>query len=431
MSDHQSPMEVQFLDAEKNVVGAALRNPETIRGVIETGCTPDDFGNPLLARIYDVMIGMRSAGTPIDEVTVEHAATERNLRGITRLALFDLKAEVPVTSNAPVYARKVREGGIRRRLAKAGTQFVQLSDYEGDIDEVWREARAQWDHVRGDAITSHRPMTLGEILAGEDDYDWLIPDLLERGDRFVLTGMEGLGKSTFMRQIAVCSAAGIHPLTYQPMTPLKVMVVDAENSQKQWRRKARGIAYAAKRYGSVDPTETMLVECVTRMDLSGTRDLAQIHAWIDEFSPDLMLIGPLYKLVPRAINSDDDAAPLIDALDSIRGRGIALLMEAHAGHSMTKGGDRDMRPRGSAALLGWPEFGYGLAIDPEYDPSGRTVRMVRWRGDRDERAWPERLTHGRVWPWHDVDPEATAREYRRAIAPMRELDDPVDRRDLA
>lgn len=418
----------QFHEAEKYVVGAALRNPDIVRDVIETGCTPDDFASPMLARIFDVIIGMRSAGTPVDELTVEHAATERNLRGITRLTLFDLKAEVPVTSNAPVYARKVREGGIRRRLVETGTRFVQLADHEGDIDEVWRMCRGEWDHVRGEAITSHRPKTLGEILAGEDDYDWLIPDLLERGDRFVLTGVEGLGKSTFMRQVAICASAGLHPITFAPMAPLKVMVVDAENSEKQWRRKARSIAYAAKRYGSTDPTESMLVECVTRMDLSGTRDLAQIHAWIDEFSPDLMLIGPLYKLVPRAINSDDDAAPLIDALDSIRGRGIALLMEAHAGHSMTKGGDRDMRPRGSAALLGWPEFGYGLAVDAEYDPSGSTVRLVRWRGDRDERAWPERLTRGRVWPWHDVDPEGTAREYRKATTPMREVQDYDDRR---
>lgn len=238
---------------------------------------------------------------------------------------------------------------------------------------------------------------------------------VDNADRMYLAGrqMVPTHNSTFVRQIAIASAAGIHPLTFQPMTPLKVLVVDAENSEKQWRRKAGYLARHAARLGSVDPRETVRISCVSRLDVTTERDLASVHALIDEHNPDLVAIGPLYKLVPRAITNDDDAAPLIDALDSLRARGVGLVMEAHAGHGQSSQGVRDLRPRGSAALLGWPEFGMGLQVDRD-DP--RKANLVRWRGDRDERAWPDQLERGTKsgWPWADADGFTTAMKYDNA-----------------
>src|SRR5690606_2357350 len=74
--------------------------------------------------------------------------------------------------------------------------------------------------------------TLAEFLSGGDDpADWVIPGLLERGDRFILTGSEGLGKSVLFRQIAVGAAAGIHPFTQRRIDPNRVLYVDVENSR--------------------------------------------------------------------------------------------------------------------------------------------------------------------------------------------------------
>lgn len=238
---------------------------------------------------------------------------------------------------------------------------------------------------------------------------------VDNADRMYLAGrqMVPTHNSTFVRQIAIASAAGIHPLTFEPMTPLRVLVVDAENSEKQWRRKAAGLANQAARHGAVDPRETVRISCVSRLDITTERDLSAVHALIDAHKPDLVAIGPLYKLVPRAITNDDDAAPLIDALDSLRARGVALVMEAHAGHGQSGSGVRDLRPRGSAALLGWPEFGMGLQVDRD---NPRRANLVRWRGDRDERAWPDQIERGSKtgWPWADADGFATAQKYDRA-----------------
>jgi replicative DNA helicase len=90
-------------------------------------------------------------------------------------------------------------------------------------------------------------------------------------------------------------------------------------------------------------------------------------------------------------------------------------MEAHAKKQDMSAGARDLAPRGSAALLGWPEFGFGLY--PEGDKqTGETLksRIVRWRGDRDQgRDWPTELQKGGPFPWtaDNVAPEVRRQIY--------------------
>jgi replicative DNA helicase len=240
--------------------------------------------------------------------------------------------------------------------------------------------------------------TLGDILATEDSYDWVVPGLLEKRDRLLVTGGEGSGKSTLVRQLAILSAAGLHPFNFTPINPINVLVVDAENSESQWRRASRGVAKQAKLYGSHDPGD-IRISCTPRMDLTRDADLAQVHKLLDDSPADVVVIGPLYRLISKAINSDDDAAPLLAALDTIRDRGCSLLIEAHAGHSLTQGGERDLRPRGSSQLMGWPEFGLGLRL-PKVGTE--VFEVTRWRGDRDRREFPTGLTKGGDWPWTPV-----------------------------
>lgn len=394
-------------EAERSVVGAGLIKPDSIRFALDE-ITPDDFEDIRLGRLFSLMVGLRSAGLPVDPISVMEAAQTRRMPGIDVVFLHDLAAGVPVTSNVGYYARIVREGAVRRRLAAFGARAMQLADGWGDLDETMTQARTEWDHVRGTASAPLTARPLGEVLDGSDEYDWLIPNLLERMDRVVLTGGEGAGKSTFVRQIAVMAAAGLHPTTGRTITPINVLVVDTENTEKQWRRATRPLVAKARQTGSANPAETVQLACVPRMDITTEKDLGAVHRLVDEHQPDLLVIGPLYRLIPRAINNDDDAAPLIAALDTLRDRGLALLMEAHAGHATTKGGDRDLRPRGSAALMGWPEFGFGIAMDPT-DEAGLTANLVRWRGDRDQRAWPQTLLRGGQWPWSDAATTVTHR----------------------
>lgn len=391
--------------AERAVIGAALINADSLMFATEHA-TPDDFSDPILGRLYSLMIGLRALGEPVDPPAILRAAQEQNLRSVDGVLLFDLRAATSTHSNAGYYAKIVHEGAVRRRLEKAGARFMQLSGMAADLAVVMDNARQEWDAVRGAVATTVEAKPLAEILDGTDEYDWLIPDLIERMDRVVVTGGEGAGKSTLVRQIAVLASAGVHPMSFAQIDPIRVLVVDAENTEKQWRRNARGIAVQARNRGSANPGETLHISCLSRIDLTTDKDLGAIHRLVDEHKPDMLMIGPLYRLIPRAINNDDDAAPLLAALDSLRARGLALVMEAHAGHAQTAGGVRDLRPRGSAAIMGWPEFGFGIAMDPQ-DQTKTLANLVRWRGDRDQRAWPEQFRRGGEWPWMDDNPYAT------------------------
>lgn len=247
------------------------------------------------------------------------------------------------------------------------------------------------------------PVSLGEILAREVTHDWIVPGLLERGDRLMLTGTEGTGKSYLLKQLCISMSAGMHPFDFKDHPePQRVLVIDAENSEQQWQRTALYMANNGKMRGRADPREMVTVSAGRRLDLTQQSDVNEVHKHLDRVKPSILYIGPLYKLVPKGITSDDDAAPLIASLDSFRERGLVLLMEAHAGHARTNGGDRDLRPRGSSALLGWPEFGMGLRARED---DQKLVDVVKWRGDREARDWPTvlRRGYGGEWPWMPGD----------------------------
>jgi hypothetical protein len=248
---------------------------------------------------------------------------------------------------------------------------------------------------------------------------------VERQDGMYLAGREFIPthNSTFGRQMALCGAAGIHPFKRERFKPIRVTVIDNENSEKQWRRKARAISIAVKQITHIDPAMSVHLSTPGRLDITKPDGIGSIHSVLDEYPTDLLLIGPLYKLVPRAITNDDDAAPILAALDSLRERddGPALMIEAHAGHAIGKGGERDFRPRGSAALLGWPEFGFGFAPDAE---DADRINVVRWRGDRDERDWPLAMVRGGKLPWTSAAFEVGSdREPHRDAYPRHHADE--------
>jgi replicative DNA helicase len=386
--------------AELALVGATLLDPGTLR---ETSAvvSPASFDEPRLGAVYGIAHTLWTNGQAVDAVTVDAAAREARVRGVDAVWLHDVIERTPTAANAGFYARLVSEAYTRRLLHTFGLRAQQLSEADHPLAEVMTAARGEWERLASAGYRSLEAQTLGEVLAGDDRYDWLIPDLLERGDRVVITGGEGGGKTTWVRQLGILSAAGLHPTLFRPMAPLRVLVVDSENTERQWRRQARRIVGAATHYGTTPPEDRMHLVTVDRMpkgrlNLTDDRDLGAVHRLIDLHRPDLLLIGPLYKLTNGAITNDDHAAPLVSALDSLRGRGVALVMEAHAGKGLNGAGERDLAPRGSAALLGWPEFGFGLRriLETEQDEHDeyRRVKVVRWRGDRDTgRAWPDHM----------------------------------------
>lgn len=399
-------------DAERAVISEVVYNPASVREA-SAHVMGRDFADTRLGHLFDLVVGMVTAGGPV-AVTSAAVRVEAKKRRAEALrdkigrnpwialpedaAFLDL-VSAGGTRSIATDAKVIREAAEARALVTFGHRVVQAAQSGTDIASLAAAVAEEAKRIRDGWRTTGLPFrTLGDVLADETlgEYDWVVPGLLERGDRFAVTGGEGLGKSTLLRQIALCAAAGVQPFTAGTYRPCRVMVIDAENSYRQWHRKSRALVLAIEHLTGVNPAEHIQLACTGRQDITHSRDLGNIHAALDEYEPDLLMIGPLYKLLPGAINNDTEVAPLITALDGIRERGVTLLMEAHAGKSEGPGGERNWAPRGSAALMGWPEFGLGLAPDADDD---RIAHVRRWRGDRDERNWPRRLRRGGVMPW--------------------------------
>jgi hypothetical protein len=82
-----------------------------------------------------------------------------------------------------------------------------------DAETIAAEIATRFTQVRDSGITEdvHSSPSASCSRPSDDEPDWLIPDLLERRDRLILTGEEGLGKSYLLRQIAIMAAAGLDP----------------------------------------------------------------------------------------------------------------------------------------------------------------------------------------------------------------------------
>jgi hypothetical protein len=396
-------------EVEQRVIGALLLDGPRFREAASQ-CTPRDFFDRRLGDIFAGMASMVGNREPIDTITVAD-----HLQGwgvhVGAEDLFRWTSLVSTTVNVGYYAGIVRRAAMRRELREAARRLNENASKEAiGPGESLEKAMTDLREIRdGHMIEDLSAVSLSQVLRStETDYDWVINGLLERRDRFMLTGGEGGGKTTLMRQLAITAAAGIHPFREYPIAPAKVLVVDAENTVKQWARETRKWASSAEQLEADDPYKNFHLTCASRMDLTTDMDLGKLHRLVDEHNPDVLFIGPLYRLTRGAINNDDDAAPLLAALDTLRDRGLALVIEAHAGHATNPRGERDLRPRGSSALLGWPEFGYGLRRNSK---NPMHVDMVKWRGDRDARGWPEKLGRSanpgkpgsQRWPWRPVD----------------------------
>lgn len=239
----------------------------------------------------------------------------------------------------------------------------------------------------------------------------LIPGMLAEANVAVLVGEEGHGKSLLMRQMAVQCAVGLVPFTLQPMEPLKVLYIDAENPEFQqmidWRRLA---GLAARHAGHPVPNENLLImsEWRNEPDLTTPDGMAWLCERVNAHRPQVVFMGPVQNLVGRDTKDDEVVRKFKAAVNNARAIcGTAFVIEHHA--PLRQPGDkvRQMRPYGSSLFMKWPDYGYGLKqTEDEGTYDMHPFRRPRVR----ERAWPEQVRWGKPgtmeFPWEQSFPEA-------------------------
>lgn len=393
------------LDAEESLVGAMLLTRSAIDVAMGT-VIPEDFYSVPLRALFSAIVAMTERGERVDPVTLAAATT------VGRVRIAELQAQTPASANAAGYAKIIVAAATRRRLIAAGERITGLG-YDSEVDPGAAHDLAT-ELLRGTELpTGGEPdLNVAEFIAEPHEYRWALPGLLEVMDRLLLVAPEKYGKSTLIRQMAVCASQGLDPFQHTKIPPCNVLLVDCENPPQLVRRKLRPLLdncentlhnpLSADRLRIVSRPEG--IDITSRVDEYWLQErieanMARWHqlGWL--FDPFILCIGPIYKLHNAEDERAADARKVQRALDRIRTRYEAtLVMETHAPHESfnAKSTPRSLRPAGSRVWLRWPEFCRG--IEPAENEQG-LAEFYDVQGARDERDWPYRLRRGGKWPW--------------------------------
>lgn len=415
-------------EAERAVLGALLLEPGRA-AQLQDHLEPHDFDDPRHEQIWDAIytVLLRDGVEPDHLMVTNHLRETGQLNKIGGHYLPELITACPTPANATHYATLVRNAARLRHAESAfnrGLQLVRTATPD-TVDTSMGEALQTLDDLSARVGPRHtstiRVPTIDDLLAGDDEdtYDWVIPGLIEHQERVILTAEEGAGKSTLLRQIGITAAAGIHPFTGEACDPIRVLHVDVENSHRQSRRQYRPLRIQAG--DNLDPDLLRVEIRMAGIDLTSHEDRDWLLRTTATVQPDLLLIGPIYKLANGDPTEEKSAKPVAIALDAVReATDCALILEAHVPKAPSGQKKRPHEPYGWSGWLRWPEIGIYL------DKDGK---LTHWRGAREERDWPHKIERGGHWPWTPslTGPDLAWIEIQKARA---DAGRPVSIRDL-
>lgn len=396
--------------AEAAVLGAVMLDADPAKAAL-LQLTDDDFDTSQHRAIAAAARSMIRDRRPIDALTLgaelERSGEIRKVGGTTEL--FALMHAAPVPESASYYAEIVRNRARLRKARVVSGELARMLAADGageQLDQVMLAHRAALESIPEPLGATAHEITIGDLMnEPETPAEWITPGLIARGERIVLTGPEGLAKSTLMRQFAGCLAAGLHPWTGKPYAePVRVLHIDAENSRAQTRRSYQRIdRFMRETRVSPDWRKRITVRIEPAgLDLTG-RDAGWLHQAASRCSPDVIVLGPAYKLSRGDPQKDSDVLALLAVIDEVRMRhNAAVLIEQHTPHGNSLG-ERPIRPYGSSVWLRWPEVGLGLRRDTDksvvQEERPRYLEVPQWRGAREPRDWPGRICWGTEWAY--------------------------------
>ena len=202
------------VEAERQFLADAMFRPERLSDALGA-LTPADFLTGPHRRIWAAIVELHAQGhSPTHAVVGDHL---RHTGGDPKFVadLLDCGTGAIRKHQADVL-RYSRLRSIHQAASEAADAAVALADPD-EVADLLSTALVATRRIDGDAVDG--------LIAFDDLVDtpaaeqapWIIDGLLREGWRVVLVAAEGSGKMTWLRQIALCAAQGVHPLTWKPI----------------------------------------------------------------------------------------------------------------------------------------------------------------------------------------------------------------------
>jgi hypothetical protein len=383
------------LNAEEGLLGAMLLAPSAAVSAMEI-CKAEDFYSPLNGQIFAAICALVNRGSVVDAVLVASEINDSNVVN----KLLEMTMSTPSFAHGRVYAEIVVKHAAARRL---------LATLSESSDSIFKGSDPYFEAERVEKAVSSigtfhnngpESITLGELsMTAEELSPVVIPGMLHQDYRTIIVAEEGAGKSLLLRTIAMSAAQGFHPFSHQRIKPVRALVVDLENPAQAILQTAVPFAQHLfdRNSDGYDDERIRFWRRPGGIDIRSLADRAELQREIAFHKPDLVCIGPIYKMYRRAGGEsyEDSADEAMAVLDDLRTKyGFALIMEHHAAKGK-QGERRDLSPMGSQRWMAWPEIGISLYKDTQ-DPT--VMHVKRYRGDRLQGVnWPDRLVRDKTW----------------------------------
>lgn len=416
----------QDIEAQDAVIGACLLSAHALdkaRRVV----TQADFVGPVYQACWETMGLLRDAHETVDVITVAaglEAVLDKPIEW-----LHSRQNATPAISGVVSYANRVLACAQSRSLIHIGAELTDAGyDMQSAVDVAHRIGNTLLDDER---LRRHAQDVRGfydDIAALDPGSDrdeaqpWIAEGFLRRGQRLLVVAKAGLGKSTLLRQIAFCAAAGVHPLIGQPvLRQRKALIVELEAAEWDIVDSMRGILHGIQRALATrsvfDAPRPALLHRPGGLDLRDTSGRAALEAAIQQVRPEIVCIGPVkYMSMMRTGENYENAALHLHAVlnDLVARYGVALCLEAHFSR-----GDHGA-PGGSERWVDWPDIGFSM--HPANDDianrmapggAGDEITVKQFRIPRDQRIWlPHQMVRGAKHrlPWSvddRLDPHRT------------------------
>lgn len=412
------------LEAEEMVLGSALLSRPAVESLV-ADLNPEDFYRPAYAATFAAIVELHQEGMAVDTVTVSDVLRRQgqldDLGGAA--TLVSIMGNVPSAASAGYYASIVRREASARRLTHACTEASTALYASGDPLEVANTLTSQIAALdSGGRLPERFWRTWAEysVVEHQGVGEPLVPGVLNQHTRVIVLASEKGGKSMLLRQFAFCVAAGVHPFRFEAIEPVRVLVLDAENDDDELMPSSDAIRAVMQTVPIAQPIEPALFSAPYGMDLRSRRDRSELEAVLESFHPQLIIGGPVYKIMPtrEGESIDTHAAAMHRILDGFRKRwGCAIMLEHHA-PTGAPGKQREMRSKGGQQWAAWPEV--TVALHRKTDNSEIRFDVQFPHPTRGQFVWPRRFLRGTrpgEWPWIPVLRASDAKSASRMTEP--------------
>jgi hypothetical protein len=204
----------QDLDAERAVLGAiacGFMKPATFDEILGI-LGPEHFSDFRHVQLFSHFLRMRNEGKPIDPVTL---AGSLSAAGLSRQDEADyltkILQSVGAPSNAPYYAKMVRDKADRRALLRLGERALQLGDGDGEIQAAHAELRELLDPEAdkpAEPPRFTRLLTSADLAGLEEKPQFLVRGVMVAGQPMVIGGRSKSLKTSIAIDLALSLGSG-------------------------------------------------------------------------------------------------------------------------------------------------------------------------------------------------------------------------------